>query len=176
MDKTVYLVRHCHAEGEELHAELTEEGKEQAAMLMRFFQNLNIRHIISSPFTRAIQTLKPTADSLNLKIEIDERLTEHKLISKNLNDWLVRLEETVQDKDLKMESGVSSSEVAKRGMELLEAANDGTVLATHRNTLALILMRINGMQVLKDWAVMSQPDVYEVKVKDDIYSIKRIWG
>lgn len=176
MDKTVYLVRHCQAAGQELQAELTEEGKEQAKELMRFFEKRNIKHIISSPFTKAIQSIKPTADSLSLQVEIDGRLAEHKLISKNLKDWLERLEESVRDMDLKMAGGESSCEVAKRGMEVLEAATDGTVLATHRNTMGLLLMRIDGMQGLKEWAGLSHPDVYEVKVKKDTYYVRRIWG
>lgn len=109
-------------------------------------------------------------------MEIDGRLAEHKLISKNLKDWLERLEESVRDMDLKMAGGESSCEVAKRGMEVLEAATDGTVLATHRNTMGLLLMRIDGMQGLKEWTGLSHPDVYEVKVKKDTYYVRRIWG
>src|SRR5690606_7676788 len=110
----------------------------------------NIKHIISSPFTRAIQSIQPTADRLGLQVEIDSRLAEHKLISKNLKDWLERLEESVRDMDLKMAGGESSHEVAKRGMEVLEAAIDGTVLTTHRNTMGLLLMQIDGLKGLKE--------------------------
>ena len=76
MDKTECLVRHCQATGQELQAELTEEGKEPAKVLMRFFEKRNIKHIISSSFTRAIQSIQPTADSLSLQVEIDGRLAE----------------------------------------------------------------------------------------------------
>lgn len=176
MDKTIYIVRHCKAAGQEPQAELTEEGKEQAIELMDFFKERNIKHIVSSPFTRATQSIQPTADSLNLQVEIDSRLAEHKLISKNLKDWLERLEESVRDKDLKMVGGESSREVAKRGMEVLEAATDGTVLVTHRNTMGLLLMQLDGMKGLKDWTGLSHPDVYEVKVQKDNYYVRRIWG
>ncbi|SOC41571.1 histidine phosphatase family protein [Ureibacillus acetophenoni] len=175
MDKTVYLVRHCQAAGQEMQAELTEEGKKQAKELMRFFEKRNIKHIISSPFTRAIQSIQPTADSLGLQVEIDERLSEHKLISKNLNDWLERIKESVSDRELKMAGGVSSREIAKSGMEVFETAKDGTVLTTHRNTLGLLLMQVHGMQGLKEWAGFSHPDVYEVKVKNGNYYVRRIW-
>lgn len=175
MDKTVYLVRHCQAAGQELQAELTDEGKEQARELMRFFEKRNIKHIISSPFTRAIQSIQPTAASLGLQVAIDERLAEHKLLSNNLNDWLERFKESVSDGELKMAGGKSSREVAKRGMEVLDSANDGTVLTTHRNTMALLLMRIDGMG-LKEWTGFSHPDVYEIKVKKGNYYVRRIWG
>ncbi|MFS0575426.1 histidine phosphatase family protein [Sporosarcina sp. 179-K 3D1 HS] len=176
MDKTIYLVKHCQATGQEQKAELTGEGKEQAKELVRFFEKRNVKRIISSPFTRAVQSIQPTADSLGLQVEIDGRLGEHKLISKNLKDWIERLEESVRDMDLKMAGGESSREVAKRGMEVLEAATDGTVLATHRNTMALLLMQIDGIQGLKEWTGLSNPDVYEVQVKKDSYYVRRIWG
>ncbi|QTD39737.1 histidine phosphatase family protein [Sporosarcina sp. Te-1] len=176
MHKTVYLVRHCQATGQEPQAELTEKGKEQAKELMRFLEKRNIKHIISSPFTRAIQSIQPTAERLGLQVEIDSRLAEEKLVSKNLKDWLERLEESIRDIDLKMAGGESSREVANRGMEVLETATDGTVLATHRNTMGLLLMKIDGMQGIKEWASLSHPDVYEVKVRKDSYYVRRIWG
>ena len=175
MEKTVYLVRHCKAAGEEPDTGLTEEGKEQAKELMAFFKGRNIKHIISSPFTRAMESIQPTADSLGMQIEIDERLAEHKLISKDLEDWIERLKESIEDRDLKMVGGESSREVASRGMKVLEAANDGTVLSTHRNTMGLLLMKLDGMQALKEWVGFSHPDVYEVKVINDTYHVKRIW-
>jgi 2,3-bisphosphoglycerate-dependent phosphoglycerate mutase len=176
MDKTVYLVRHCQATGQELDAELTEEGKEQAKELMRFFEKRNIKHIISSPFTRAIQSIEPTADSRGLQVEIDDRLAEHRLISKNIKDWLERLEESFRDMDLKMAGGESSREITKGGMEVLEAATDGTILATHSNMMGLLLIRIDGMYGFKEWKELSHPDVYEVKVKKDTYYVRRVWG
>lgn len=175
MDKTVYLVKHCQATGKERAAELTEEGKEQAKELMRFFETRNIKHIISSPFTRAVQSIQPTADSRSLRVEIDDRLAEHRLISNNIKDWLERLEESFRDKDLKMAGGESSHEITKEVMEVVEAATDGTVLATHTNIMGLLLIRIDGMSGLKEWKELSHPDVYEVKVKNDTYYARRVW-
>ncbi|MBB4825213.1 2,3-bisphosphoglycerate-dependent phosphoglycerate mutase [Sporosarcina luteola] len=176
MHKTIYLVRHCQATGEEPQAELTEKGKEQAEELMRFLEKRNIMNIISSPFTRAIHSIQPTAERLGLEVKIDSRLAEEKIISKNLKDWLERLKGSIRDIDLKMAGGESSREVANRGIEVLEAVTDGTVLVTHRNTMGLLLMKIDGMEGIKEWASLSHPDVYEVKVRKDSYYVRRIWG
>ena len=48
-------------------------------------------------------------------MEIDGRLAEHKLISKNLKDWLERLEESVRDMDLKMAGGKIKPRGSKMG-------------------------------------------------------------
>ena len=157
MDKTVYLVMHCQATGQERDAELTEEGKEQAKELRRFFEKRNIKHIISSPFTRAIQSIKPTADSRGLQVEIDDRLAEHRLISKNIKDWLERLKESFRDMNLKMAGGESSREVTKGRREVIETATDGTVLATHSNLMGLLLIRIDSMYGFKEWKELSPP-------------------
>ena len=38
MNKTIYLLRHCEATGQNPEAELTEKGKEQAEKLIHFFE------------------------------------------------------------------------------------------------------------------------------------------
>ena len=176
MDKIVYLVRHCQATGQEPNAELTEEGKEQAKELMRFFEKRPVQHIISSPFTRAIQSIKPLADSRGLQIEIDDRLFERRLLSESIKDWLERLEESFRDLELKMAGGESSLEVTQLGMEVLETAPDGTVISTHGNIIGLLLKRIDGLVGFKEWEELSHPDVYEVKVKKGDYVARRIWS
>ena len=176
MEKTIYLVRHCQATGQEPDVELTEEGKKQAQELVRFFETRTIQHIISSPFTRAIQSIKPLADSQGLKIEIDGRLAERRLISETLTDWLERLEDSIEDLELKMAGGESSREVTKVGMAVLEAAQDGTVLSTHGNIIGLLLKRIDGLRGFKEWKELSHPDVYEVKVEKGNYFARRIWS
>ncbi len=175
MNKTVYLVRHCQATGKESKAELTEKGQEQARELISFFKDRNIKQIISSPMKRAIQSVQPLANNLGKQIKIDDRLSEHKLMSKDLKDWLDRIEDTLKDQDLKMVDGESSRKIAARGMEVLEAAQDGTILSTHRNTMALLLIKLNGAKEIIDWTKLSKPDVYEVKKENDTYIVKRIW-
>ncbi|WP_239432612.1 hypothetical protein [Sporosarcina sp. ACRSL] len=60
-------------------------------------------------------------------------------------------------------------------MEVLEQASDGTVLVTHRNTMGLLLVQLDGLKGLKEWTGLSYPDVYEVKVKQDQFYVRRIW-
>lgn len=175
MDKTLYLVRHCRAEGQAPDAELTEEGRKQSGELAGFFKDKEISHIISSPFTRAIQSIEQTADSLGLKMEIDGRLAERTLSSEDLPDWMERLEESFEDLDLKLAGGESSREAADRGMEVLEASPDRTILVTHGNLMGLLLKRIDGAYGFEEWKKLSNPDVYEVKVMGENSKIMRVW-
>ena len=61
MDKKIYVIRHCEAEGQSLEAQLTKRGVRQAADLTEFFADMKIDRIISSPYLRAIQSIERVA-------------------------------------------------------------------------------------------------------------------
>lgn len=60
MDKLI-LVRHSETEGQHEDSPLTKSGVRQAQVLANFLDQsgYEIDHIISSPFLRAIETIKP---------------------------------------------------------------------------------------------------------------------
>ncbi|MDN7242015.1 histidine phosphatase family protein [Planococcus sp. N028] len=175
MEKTLYLVRHCKATGQAPEAPLTREGKEQAQSLVRFFAERDIKHIISSPFVRAVQSIEPLATSLDLPVEIDERLAERVLSTQDLPDWMDRLEESFQKLDLKFAGGESGFEAMKRGGAVLEAAPDQCVLVTHGNMMGLLLKQIDINFGFEEWIKLSNPDVYEIKIEDEKRKISRLW-
>ncbi len=55
---------------------LSDHGRQQADMLSGAFESGEIAHIYSSPMTRAIQTVYPTAQKLGLQIELMPDLLE----------------------------------------------------------------------------------------------------
>src|SRR5690606_39892183 len=59
MNKNIFVVRHCKAAGQHPEAKLTRQGINQALSLVSFFSNYDIDRIISSPYTRAIQSITP---------------------------------------------------------------------------------------------------------------------
>ncbi|MBD2682778.1 MULTISPECIES: histidine phosphatase family protein [Nostoc] len=50
-----------------------------------------MERVISSPFTRAYQSIAPLAERLGLSIETDNRLAERVLCATALADWRERL-------------------------------------------------------------------------------------
>ncbi len=85
--KNIYLIRHCQAEGQPPEAKLTEEGLRQANDLARYFIRTPVERIISSPFTRAVQSVTPLAENKKLTIESEPRLSERILSTTQLPDW-----------------------------------------------------------------------------------------
>lgn len=175
MEKTLYLVRHCKAAGQAPEAPLTPEGREQAKSLAGFFKEREVSGLISSPFVRAVQSIEPLANELNMSVEIEDRLAERVLSTEDLPDWLERLEESFRDLDLKLSGGESGNEAMERGAAVLESAPHTSVLVTHGNMMGLLLKQIDIDFGFEEWMNLSNPDVYEVKIRDEKRTISRLW-
>ena len=178
MDKTIYLIRHCSAEGQAHDAELTAEGISQAENLVKLFEEVEVDRIISSPFVRARRSAEPLAEAKGIHIEQDSRLEERVLSSHELKDWLVKLEKTFSDFQLKYEGGESSSEAMLRAFNVVDGLKTGTrtVLVTHGNLMALLLGSFDDKFGFKAWQTLTNPDVFTLRITDSGTEIERIWG
>ncbi|MEK5067946.1 histidine phosphatase family protein [Sporosarcina sp. FSL K6-1508] len=177
MEKTIYIVRHCSAEGQAPHAELTAEGILQAAQLAEYFDGIEVDRIITSPFSRARQTGWPLAERKNLHVEVDSRLGERVLSSTEFKDWLIKLEDTFLDLHLKYDGGESSREAMTRVCDVLDELEEGsqTVLVTHGNLMALLLRCYDERFGFEQWQALTNPDVYMLRIKDEDSEVKRVW-
>lgn len=180
MNKLI-LVRHSETEGQHEDSPLTKQGVRQAQMLAQFLETSNhsVDHIISSPFLRAIETIKPYAENKGLSIETDVRLEERILSEEPLDDWEEVLHDTFQDPDLKLSGGESSKEAKERVLSLideLEQKNSGNVLlVTHGNLLALLLQKYNREIGFYQWKRLTRPDVFLIQKQGGEYTVERIW-
>lgn len=179
MDKIIYLVRHCQAEGQSSDAELTPDGMKQSELLTEFLLEKQIDSIVSSPFKRAVDSIKPLAKSLYLHIHEDNRLAERVLSSLEREDWLDMLENSFQDLNICYEGGESSLQAMNRAIRVIEDALKGSknniVIATHGNLMSLILKHFEPSFGFAEWKSLSNPDVYCLKFKGDTPQINRIW-
>ncbi|RKL65154.1 histidine phosphatase family protein [Salipaludibacillus neizhouensis] len=175
----IYVIRHCEAEGQSPESQLTEKGFKQAGELADFFYEVKVDRIISSPFIRAIQTIKPLADNLKIDIEVSKSLSERILSDKNMPDWFEKLKSTYEELDLKYEGGESSREAMNRIVGVVEdifnAQSQNTVIVTHGNLMSLLLKYYDGNFGFEEWTNFSNPDVFELKLENNQVSNKRIW-
>ncbi|NBJ70363.1 MULTISPECIES: histidine phosphatase family protein [Clostridia] len=179
MNKTIYIIRHCEAEGQAADASLTERGWMQAKELADFLSKRKIDRIISSPFLRAIQSIKPFADNKNLEIEREDRLMERVLSSTFFPDWLDKLKVTYYDLDLKYEGGESSNEAMNRIVsvvgDIIESNATHTVIVAHGGIISLLLHYYDQSFGFEQWKGLSNPDVYELNISDQAISYIRLW-
>jgi 8-oxo-dGTP pyrophosphatase MutT (NUDIX family) len=81
-DATAYLVRHGRAGSRSAWTEddearpLSKRGRRQAERLVEAFRGVEVRRVISSPFVRCVQTVRPLALDRGLPVETSEALRE----------------------------------------------------------------------------------------------------
>lgn len=178
MGKTLYVVRHCRAEGQSPHAKLTEEGRQQTKALVDFFRTKDFDQIISSPYLRAKETAWPIAESKKLHLEQDSRLSERVLSDRNFEDWLVKLEDSFLNLYLKYEGGESSIEAMTRVKNMVDSLQEGarTVLVTHGNLMTLLLRCFDERFGFTEWQTLTNPDVYVIHIEKEVAQVERIWA
>lgn len=178
--KNIYVIRHCEAEGQPPESPLTERGLEQAIDLAAFFDNIKVERIISSPYKRAIQTIQPLTNQLNVEIEMNSQLKERVLSTNHLSDWFEKLKQTFEDFELKFEGGESSREAGKRIIEVVEnvfkGAFENTIIVTHGNLMSLLLNHYNNEFGFAEWSNLSNPDVYLLKSDGNKITFERLWS
>ncbi len=177
--KTLYIVRHCKATGQQADAPLTPEGEEQARVLARFLADAKIERIVSSPFVRAIQSIEPLAQHLGLAIETDARLIERVLSGGALADWRASLRETFVDPDLCFEGGESSRAAMQRAIaavqDILQHNSQTTAIVSHGNLSTLLLRHFDDRIGFATWEAMTTPDVFRVVTTEGGAMVKRVW-
>lgn len=179
MRKLIYIIRHCKASGQEPSAELTEEGWTQAERLANRLAHEGIQRIVSSPFTRAIQSIEPLARRLDVEIETDSRLIERTLSNAALPDWLTCLQATFNDLDVCYAGGESSRAATARAVaaveDILARESQITALVSHGNLSTLLLKYFDDRFGFEEWKKMSNPDVFCVEIGDAETRVERIW-
>ncbi|MBQ0138965.1 MAG: histidine phosphatase family protein [Kurthia sp.] len=178
--KEIYLVRHCSADGQKPDAQLTEQGKLQAQDLVRFFIGKNIEKIYSSTYTRAVQSVEPLAEALNLNIQQDARLKERVFSTVIMDDWMTWFKKGFENPDLVFEGGESGRDAKARIVDMFEeifsSENEKIVVASHGNLIAMFLQTINPTFDFQDWQKLSNPDVFLIHYSEtDQLSYSRVW-
>ncbi|PEC84008.1 histidine phosphatase family protein [Bacillus cereus] len=178
--KKIIVIRHCSATGQKRDAELTIDGKNQANILATFLleSQPQIDHIISSPFVRAIDSIRPYALQANLSIQEDERLAERILSDVPMDDWMQKLESTFTNIDIAFSGGESTKQATDRAISLiqdvLKLTHTTTLLVTHGNLLTLILRHFDQTIGFNEWRALTNPDIYEITINEQC-ALKRLW-
>lgn len=168
---TFLLIRHCAATGQEPSAPLTSAGESQAVKLAETLKNFPITRIVSSPYTRAIETITPFAQFHKIEVEQENRLMERVLSSENLSDWMEKLEMSFNTPSLAFEGGESGMEATSRIVAVLDeltvGSDDCIAIVSHGNLSALLLRHISSEFGFEEWKSMRNPEVFVVEWTKD---------
>ena len=122
--KTIYLIRHAKSTGQHPDGVLTDLGKKQAQDMVARLRDLSPDGAISSPYVRAVETIRPYCDSAGLDIQTDTDLAERQL--KPFDLWLSfdelmhHLRLSFENWDYKMEGGESLNGTKGRALHALK--------------------------------------------------------
>lgn len=141
----VYFVRHAqpeHAWKEDKTRPLTEEGRNDTAIVFDFFKDKQINIFYCSPYKRSIDTIADTAALFDKQIIIDERLREREKGLDGNNHGM--FQKRWADHNYHEDGGESIDMVQKRNIEALKEIissnmNRNIVIGTHGTALSTIL-------------------------------------
>ena len=187
----ILLIRHCSAEGQEPEAKLTEKGLKQAIELSESIPKFSKpTRIISSPFKRAVDSVKPLADKFNIEIECEELLRERFLCENEDDSDIVisHLKQSFEDFDYKASiTGESNRDCQERALQLLKKIRNTytpeqvVIIVSHGNLIATLLNLSAGNPVAFGYGQMmalTNPDIFILELCEDenvLASYKRIW-
>jgi len=178
--KRLFLVRHCESTGQEAAAPLTAIGQSQAVRLADHLETMGVELLVSSPYTRAQQSIAPLAQRLGLPVEIDSRLAERVLSAEPLEHWREAIRQTFEELDLAWPGGESSRTAMARGRAAVDALLTrpaGVMVGvTHGNLMTLILRSFVTPFGFEAWQRLSNLDVYCLEVAARRVQVTRTWG
>lgn len=184
METIIYFVRHAEspfiADIERTRG-LSEKGEFKSIQVKNILIDQKIDYILSSPYERAIQTVKPLADELKKEIIVFEGLKERAL--GNIGD--IQFKEAKQqlylDFSFHFQGGESSKDSQERAIKdmnkiLQEFEGKIIVIGTHGDIMTLMMNYFDDRYDINFWESTSMPDIYQLRFKEDILKeVKRIW-
>jgi 2,3-bisphosphoglycerate-dependent phosphoglycerate mutase len=143
----VYFVRHAKPDitiKDDMTRPLIKEALEDCRKVTNFLGYKCINKVYSSPYKRAIETIKDFATKYNHTIEIVNDFRERKIANTWIEDFNTYAERQWADFNYKLEDGESLSEVQARNIlalnQILKSSHDkNIVIGTHGTALSTII-------------------------------------
>lgn len=147
MTTTIYFVRHAEPNYKNHHdaeRELTEKGLADTPKVTAFLIDKGVNFIYSSPFKRAVDTVKHLSETIQLPIHTIEDFRERKIDSVWIEDFDSFTRQQWADFSYKLSDGESLGQVQARNLaaleKLLEKHPDQTlVVGSHGTALSSLI-------------------------------------
>lgn len=144
---TIYFVRHCqsdHSVHDDRTRPLTGKGMEDSRLVTEFLRGKQIEAVLSSPYRRAMDTVRDFAGTHGFSIETVEDFRERKVGNRWVEDFMAFVKHHWEDVDYREPEGESLREVQARNVaalrEVLERYQGKTIaVGTHGTALSSIV-------------------------------------
>lgn len=153
----IYLVRHGHYNHydnpDELGSGLTLMGRDQAFYVSKYFEQVAVTAVYSSPLRRALETAEIVAHSKNLAVESEVNLSECiPIIPSRLQDSFAERFPDMDDEKIR-EQAEKADLAFKRFFRPSAAAESHEIVVAHGNIIRYLLCRAIGVSPAA-WANM----------------------
>ncbi len=178
METVIYFIRHAQSLPKAyIHrpnwfdCPLSELGEKQAILLSDIVLNLGIEHVVSSPYIRCVNTIKPFVEThkipMTIHYDIRERHLSHSFIDEFYEFWV----KSWEDFNFKIPGCESSFEAQERFVKAIQeiiATQQGKtiVIITHGNVLGLFLNYINSLNHREEAERLQNPDILRMIHRD----------
>ena len=144
---TIYFVRHAepnYSNHDDMTRELTEKGLRDRELVTEFLKDKNIELVFSSPYKRAVDTVKHFSDCSNLVIKLIDDFRERRIDSEWIEDFDAFSRRQWSDFSYKFSDGESLSEVQERNVQALHCLikkhkGKAIVVGSHGTALSTII-------------------------------------
>jgi 2,3-bisphosphoglycerate-dependent phosphoglycerate mutase len=146
---------------------LSVTGQAQAETLSAQMVDHGITRIYSSPYPRALATVRPLANALGISVDIRNDLRERRLATGEIDNWREELEKTWLDFDYALPTGESSRACQQRVracvLDILRTTDSSRIaICSHGNAIALLLNSVDPSFLFAQWAAMGNPHLYHL--------------
>ena len=143
----IYFVRHAepnYMNHDDMSRELTKKGLNDSKLVTRFLSNKGIDVVFSSPYKRAIDTIRDFSESEGLEIHLEDDFRERKVDSGWIENFTSFCKAQWTDFDFKLSDGETLREVQTRNIAainrlLSEYRNKTIVVGSHGTALSTII-------------------------------------
>lgn len=173
------LIRHCQTTSQLPGAPLTALGEQQATALVPWLRDRGVDHVVSSPYARAVASIRPYAEATGLALNVDERLHERVLAPRSIDHWREVIRRAYVDPDHAEPGGESGRDVLRRTAAAIDAVLDAghrlPAIVGHGHSLSLYLQSIDPGFGFDEHAAMTNPDAFEVERTPAGLRFARVW-
>lgn len=152
----IVLVRHAQAvpggtpgwEDADDERPLTEQGLRDADELAFELDPYHFNAAYSSPYTRSVQTVTPTAARRSMEVQLLDDLRERRLVTKPTDDWAELMVKAWADPNWAAPGAETGREAQRRGLRALDllrarhALGGRLLVGSHGNLISLILQSL----------------------------------
>ncbi len=182
--RTIYFVRHAQRDitvTDEQTAPLTQAGLKAAEELPAFFAEKHIKAIYASPFKRAADTIKPTAEHLGLPITVKTDLRE-RCVGTWVSDFTDFTRKQWAEPTYRMKNGESLNQVKERIMtvchDIINESSGNLIICGHGTAFSVLFHTLTASFTYADFRKMTMPDIYRVSIAENgnWYDFERCMG